>query len=285
MNDARNPYLDSLIRGSEQLGPMTADQAHRAASELFRINPPLRPARNPHLDRLIDLAKNEFDNPAYVDAIIRHFAELSPKEIYGSECLQELQDSGLIDGMASTGTMAGLACSLLYAKDNACLNDPSDQKELDGLFDAFVAPFDDVAMRINLQASSETSPREKMPATKRPAKSRRARPSYDYRALADRIGLRSCEANHLLLRFCLLPAGRYAQGVCRLSSLTVRPRKGEFGQWMLGTLLYYRANERDQDFGLRVGRLVKEVLEPLAEVGRLACPTTSQPPIDPVSFF
>ena len=285
MTNARNPYLDSLLRGTAQQRPMTANEARKAASNLFRTNAPLRNARNPHLAKLIDLAKNEFDNPAYVDAIIRNFAELSPKEIYCSRVLEEMRETSLLHGTVDTSTMAGLATSLLFAKDVACLDDSADCDELDELFDAFVAPFDDVAMRFNLEAKSAAEPDEKAPAPKKKSSARRARPACDYRALAKRIGLRNCEANHLLLRFCLLPAGRYAQGVHRLSKLAVRPQGGEYWQWMLGTFLFYRSGERNEDFDLRVSRLAKEILEPLSEVGRQVCPSAVQPPIDPVTFF
>nr|MCR4871272.1 hypothetical protein [Atopobiaceae bacterium] len=80
---SRTPVLDEQLAGIARGGlALSADEAHRLAGSMLDNRAPLR---TPVLDERLILARHEFGDPAYVDAVIRSFAALPLKECYSGE--------------------------------------------------------------------------------------------------------------------------------------------------------------------------------------------------------
>ena len=295
MTTSRNPHLDQLLRNPELAVSLTADDAHKAAAELFEANAPLRTARNPHLSRLLKLARSEFDNPDYVDAILRNMARLDPREIYNPYALDDLV-SGLPNNALDASSMASLAQGLLGARDKARrrekrARDTARAREngrplskVDDLFCLFVEPFDDVAARAERTSSRSSDAGHSGLSSSVPAPVR-ARASTNYRSIAKLLHMPQRDAIYLLLRFCYLPTKHYAAGMGRLCSFSLEPEEGERDRHLLGTYLHYTGGKRATDVGLRVDRLCSEILQPLAEVGGFEPSASCEPVADLVTTF
>ena len=281
MTISRTPTLDALLSGSASAKDMTESAAHKAAADLFGSNAPLR---TPRLDSRLGLARREFNNPAYVDAILRNMAALPARELYDPDDLARLASADVLGHRIDTSSVASVASGLidcfcelrsrLEARESA--GEPADPddapptyfyeiEELKELFDIFVTPFNKVWGRLNMaHVSSREGSRSEGAATRGRITSA-SQAAIDYRSLARRLDMRPAASTYLLLRFCFLPARRYVSGMKRLGSRIVRPSVGIGGEWMLGTYLDYPGSESDLGESGRL--LCLQVLGPLAELG------------------
>ena len=274
MTTSRTPYLDRcLSTGTCPARPVaSADHARRT----------------PALDRRLNLARREFDNPQYARAILRNMATLRPAELYDARALERLAAASAFGSQLDLTSMASLAACVLAEQDgvraaiesrpgkNLSLYDVAAIDSLGELLDAFLAPFDDVAERINSthipsskrpDVGGDGVPEAGGPEPRRAA----ASPSYDYRYLAWRLDMAPGATTYLLLRFCLMPAGIYRRAAGQLGARLPSPVGVNRSYSLLATFLDYRGRDRDQDLDLDLGfRMVRfgaEVLRPLAIVG------------------
>ena len=262
MSHSRTPVLDFRLAGVGTFSvdsTLSAEDAHRIAGQLFESKARIR---TPTLEGRLARSVHEFDNPEYVDAIVRNMAALPLSSVYAEP------DLALLGRTRPTGcpqTMAGIAerISKLGRRLERDIADadgstvPASRVDaLENRIDAFAAPFRDISDRFDavfpyLRAGFSA---EELPSP------------HDYRTLARRLGLPSTATSSLLLRFCLLPPNRY--GLC-LRRLGLRYAFSSFEDGCLLNTIVIRQGMCDaEQRAHRAARLCHLVLAPIALAGR-----------------
>lgn len=261
MKDSRTPVLDARLASAGCPGmpvEMTAEEAYRAADALFRENPRLR---TPELDRRIAGARDEFGNPDYVDAILRNMASLPPRSAYNERRLPALARSDTGECPDSIAEVAADIVALSRKLDNMISENGTSNvpaqllDELENRVAAFLAPFDEIQERVEdifPDTLFEPAAIYSIPVSSR--------------SLAQRLELPRTATTRLLLRYSILPARRYVQGIRRLGIRCAASavRKG----WLLATLLDYPGSEDPAGRAAQFSRMSRVVFAPLAAAGR-----------------
>ena len=268
---SRTPVLDeqlaSISRGELAL---SADEAHRLAGSMLDDRAPLR---TPVLDERLVLARHEFGDPTYVEAVIRSFAALPLNVCYSDEQLERIAggDSGSIPD--STETIASAATRLkgnvmqIWHASSADSLDSARVKALDDLDErlhAFVVPFERIGKRF-----FESIPSIRDLRSLEACGENDVVPAHDYDSIARKVGLPPTATTRMLLRFCFIPTDRYVQVVRSMGSTRTACTPDKENSWLFATCLNYAFyGKRDASRARRIRRFTYNVLTPLALAGR-----------------
>ena len=268
---SRTPVLDEQLAGIARGGlALSADEAHRLAGSMLDNRAPLR---TPVLDERLILARHEFGDPAYVDAVIRSFAALPLKECYSGEEIGRLADGGsgcTADGTATIADMAaelkGSVTRIWHASSGDSRNDARAEalKDLDERLHTFASPYERIGERffegmplVNVYRSIGAGERDD------------AVPAHDYNRIAHKVGLPPTATSRTLLRFCFMPTERYVEAARRMGSKRTAFTTSVENSWLFATCLNYGfERKKGANRARRIRRFTFNVLVPLALAGQ-----------------
>lgn len=268
MGHVRTSTLEQLLVGS-----MDATEAFKTARTLFCDQAPLR---TPHLVEQLRQSKR-YDNPPYLDAVIANMARTSMATYHSREALDALAQPGVAGNMLGLDTIASVCSGLLREHELAC-SCATQQRDagtcrqqvqeqlyetLDGRLVAFLQPFEDMRGRIEdtlLELCGLPNGGELAASLS----VYRAVSAHECHELARLLGLVPNRQNLLMVRFCTMRAGSFRSGMKHFG--VVLPELGRHlaRKWMSASCLDYYGAGGSDDVALRVDRLCREVLSPLA---------------------
>ena len=230
-------------------------------------------SRTPVLDEHLVLARHEFGDPAYVEAVIRSFAALPLNVCYSDEQLERIAggDSGSIPD--STETIASAATRLkgnVMQIWHAAFEESRGSARAEALGDlderlhAFTSPFERIGERF-----LEGIPLVSVYRSLGECEKDDAVPAHDYDRIARKVGLPPTATTRMLLRFCFIPTDRYVQVVRSMGSTRTACTPDKENSWLFATCLNYAFyGKRDASRARRIRRFTYNVLTPLALAGR-----------------
>ncbi len=213
---SRTPVLDEQLAGIARSElALSADEAHRLAGFMLDDCAPLR---TPVLDERLILARHEFGDPAYVEAVIRSFAALPLNVCYSDEQLERIAggDSESIPDSAET-----IASAATRLKGNVMKVWHAAFEESRG--SARVKALDDLDERLHTFASPyerigerflESIPLVTVYRSLGACEGSEAVPAHDYDRIARKVGLPPTATSRMLLNaHRALHPGSAAHGV------------------------------------------------------------------------
>ncbi len=268
---SRTPVLDEQLAGIARSElALSADEAHRLAGFMLDDRAPLR---TPVLDERLILARHEFGDPAYVEAVIRSFAALPLNVCYSDEQLERIAGGDSESIPDSAETIASAATRLkgnVMKVWHAAFEESRGSARVKALDDlderlhAFVVPFERIGKRFfesipsirDLQSLEACGENDVVPA-------------HDYDSIARKVGLPPTATTRMLLRFCFIPTDRYVQVARNIGSTRTACTPDKENSWLFATCLNYAFyRKRDASRARRIRRFTYNVLTPLALAGR-----------------
>ena len=268
---SRTPVLDEQLAGIARSElALSADEAHRLAGFMLDDRAPLR---TPVLDERLILARHEFGDPAYVEAVIRSFAALPLNVCYSDEPLERIAGGDSESIPDSAETIASAATRLkgnVMKVWHAAFEESRGSARVKALDDlderlhAFVVPFERIGKRF-----FESIPSIRDLRSLEACGENDVVPAHDYDSIARKVGLPPTATTRMLLRFCFIPTDRYVQVARNIGSTRTACTPDKENSWLFATCLNYAFyRKRDASRARRIRRFTYNVLTPLALAGR-----------------
>ena len=268
---SRPPVLDEQLAGIARSElALSADEAHRLAGFMLDDRAPLR---TPVLDERLILARHEFGDPAYVEAVIRSFAALPLNVCYSDEQLERIAGGDSESIPDSAETIASAATRLkgnVMKVWHAAFEESRGSARVKALDDlderlhAFVVPFERIGRRF-----FESIPSIRDLRSLEACGENDVVPAHDYDSIARKVGLPPTATTRMLLRFCFIPTDRYVQVARNIGSTRTACTPDKENSWLFATCLNYAFyRKRDASRARRIRRFTYNVLTPLALAGR-----------------
>ena len=268
---SRTPVLDEQLAGIARSElALSADEAHRLAGFMLDDCAPLR---TPVLDERLILARHEFGDPAYVEAVIRSFAALPLNVCYSDEQLERIAGGDSESIPDSAETIASAATRLkgnVMKVWHAAFEESRGSARVKALDDlderlhAFVVPFERIGRRF-----FESIPSIRDLRSLEACGENDVVPAHDYDSIARKVGLPPTATTRMLLRFCFIPTDRYVQVARNIGSTRTACTPDKENSWLFATCLNYAFyRKRDASRARRIRRFTYNVLTPLALAGR-----------------